>query len=94
MPFAFGEKCKNLQLEQLKIFEFSNVFKAGLWIRIDSIRIQQFSSIRIRIRIHKVIESGSNPDQDPQQYFRRQIFFKDLKVKDISSLYYFYTFPI
>jgi hypothetical protein len=41
----------------------SNSFKAGLWIRIDSIRIriQQYSSIliRIRIRIHKVIESGS-----------------------------------
>jgi hypothetical protein len=38
-------------------------FKPGLWIRIDSIRIriQKFSSIqiRIRIRIHNVIESGS-----------------------------------
>jgi hypothetical protein len=49
-------------------------FLAGFWIRIDSIRI------RIRIRIHKVIESGSNPDRDtnpdPQQYFRRQIFLK------------------
>jgi hypothetical protein len=44
------------------------------------IRIQQFSSIWIRIRIHKVIESGSNPDPesdpDPEQYFRRQIFSK------------------
>jgi hypothetical protein len=37
----------------------------GLWIRINSIRIriQKFSSIRIRI--HTVIESGSNPDPDP-----------------------------
>jgi hypothetical protein len=62
--------------------------KPGLWIRIDSIRIgiriQQFSSIRIRIQ--KVIESGYNPDPDtdpdPQQnrYFRRQNFFKDLKI--------------
>jgi hypothetical protein len=35
----------------------------GLWIRIDSIRIriQHFSSIRI----HKIIESGSNADPDP-----------------------------
>jgi hypothetical protein len=45
---------------------------SGLWIRFDSSRIQKFSSIRIRI--HNVIESGSNPD--PQQYFRRQIFSK------------------
>jgi hypothetical protein len=45
-------------------------YKSGLWIWI---RIQQLSSIRIwiRILIHKVIESGSNPDPDtdpdPQQ---------------------------
>jgi hypothetical protein len=33
--------------------QFQNIFKAGLWIRIDSIRIriQHFSSIQIRIRI-------------------------------------------
>jgi hypothetical protein len=41
-------------------------FEAGLWIRIDSvqIRIQHFSSIRIRI--HKIFESGSYADPDPQ----------------------------
>jgi hypothetical protein len=48
---------------------------AGLFIRIDSIRIririQQFSlirtGIRIRTRISKVTETGSNPypDRDP-----------------------------
>jgi hypothetical protein len=61
---------------------------AGLWIRIDA------------IRIHNVIESGSNPDPDtdpdPQQYFRRQIFSKIIKstkkVIYISSLYYFIPF--
>jgi hypothetical protein len=41
---------------------FQTLKNAGLWIRIGSIRIQKFSSIRI----HNVIESGSNPD--PQQY--------------------------
>jgi hypothetical protein len=43
--------------------------RAGLWIRIGSTRIwiQHFSPIRIRV--HKVIETGSNadPDQDQQQ---------------------------
>jgi hypothetical protein len=40
------------------------------------ILIHHFSSIRIRVRIrsHKVIESGSNADPDPQQNFGRQIF--------------------
>jgi hypothetical protein len=42
---------------------------AGLWILMDSIRIrvriQHFSSIRIRI--HKIFESGSNADPDPQR---------------------------
>jgi hypothetical protein len=42
-------------------------FTAGLWIRIESIRIwiQHFSSIRIRI--HNIFESGSNADPDPQR---------------------------
>jgi hypothetical protein len=61
--------------------------QSGLWIRIDSIRIQKFSSIRIRI--HNVIESRSNPDPDPQQYLRRQIFSKiknqQIKAKDITG---------
>jgi hypothetical protein len=102
--------------EQVRIFHFFSLslffvkaylcyFAKGLWIRIDSFRIQKFSSIRIRI--HNVNESGSNPDpdtdQDPQQYrtyFRIQIFSKirksTKKVKHISSLYryYFYTFPL
>jgi hypothetical protein len=45
---------------------YASVNTAGLWIWIDSIRIQiqHFSSIRIRI--HKVIKSGSNADPDPQ----------------------------
>jgi hypothetical protein len=55
------------------------------------VRIQKFSSIRIRI--HKVIESGSNPDPDPQQYIRRQVFSKIKKsTKKVCTLYYFYTF--
>jgi hypothetical protein len=68
-------------------------FASGLGIRIDSIRIriQQLSSIRIRI--HKVIESGPNPDPDtdpdPQLYFKSKFFqrFENEHVKDISSLY-------
>jgi hypothetical protein len=40
-------------------------FNPGLWIWIDSVRIRSrhFSSIRI----HKVIESGSSAEPDPQQ---------------------------
>jgi hypothetical protein len=59
---------------------FTLNFFPGLWIQIDSIRIRihQFNSIQTWIQIHKVIESGSNPDPDmdldPQQYLRRQIF--------------------
>jgi hypothetical protein len=45
------------------------LYQAGLWIRIDStwirIWIQNFSSIRIRI--HKIFESGSNADPVPQR---------------------------
>jgi hypothetical protein len=47
------------------------VLQAGLCIRIDAIRIQHFSSIRI----HKIFESGSTADQDPQRKIGRQIFF-------------------
>jgi hypothetical protein len=36
--------------------------KLELWIRIDLTRIRHFSSIRI----HKVIESGSDTDPGPQ----------------------------
>jgi hypothetical protein len=63
-----------------------NDFVAGLWIRIDSIWIQKFSSIRIRI--HSVIESASNldTDPDPHQYLRRQIFSKIKESKKSKIL--------
>jgi hypothetical protein len=41
----------------------------GLWNRIDSIRIQHFSLIQIRI--HKMIESGSNVDPDLKRKRRK-----------------------
>jgi hypothetical protein len=40
----------------------------------------------IRIHIHNVIESGSNQDPDPQQYFRRKIFSK-IKKSTKSQIY-------
>jgi hypothetical protein len=54
---------------QDKLCELRLGVKPELWIRIDSVRIQHFSSIRIRfrIRIHKICESGSNAGPDPQR---------------------------
>jgi hypothetical protein len=40
----------------------------------------------IRIHIHNVIESGSNQDPDPQQYFKRKIFSK-IKKSTKSQIY-------
>jgi hypothetical protein len=52
---------------------------SGLWIRINSIRIQKISSIRIRIRIriHKVIESGSGYGSGSTTVLKKTNFFKD-----------------
>jgi hypothetical protein len=62
-----SEKFKNPPVAALS---YGIGYRPGLWILDDS--------IRIRIRIQKVIESGSNPhpdtDPDPPQYFRRQMF--------------------
>jgi hypothetical protein len=58
------------------------VLEPGLWIRIDliRIRIQHFSSIRIRI--YKVTESGSNPDPDPQPWLEhKECFRESLTIK-------------
>jgi hypothetical protein len=83
-PFGWRGKPDNGLIDMIiNSYDFTE-YIAGLWIRIDAIRIrirvQKFSSIRIRIRIHTVIESGFNPDPDtdPQQYryFRRQIISK------------------
>jgi hypothetical protein len=51
------------EFDKLTIDNF-NLLRTGLWIRIDSIRIQHFSSILIRIQ--QIFESESNADPDPQ----------------------------
>jgi hypothetical protein len=62
-----------------------NTKKSGLWIRIDSsrIRIQHFSSIRI----HKIFESGSNADPDPQRKISRQKYLQFLLFPTYYSSY-------
>jgi hypothetical protein len=72
-----------------------HVPKAGLWIRIDSIRIwiRHFSSIQIRIHIYKIIESGSNADLDPELIKNKFLFLvcnsviSKFKVENNTYLY-------
>jgi hypothetical protein len=72
-----------LHFDMSAIQHFPELLVTGLWIRIDliQIRIQYFSSIRIRI--HNVFKSRSNADPDPQQTFR-------IKLEKCTEKYSFY----
>jgi hypothetical protein len=71
LPLEQLENTLERAIENVRQVKKPAKLNQGLWIWIDSIRIQHFSSIRI----HKIIESGSNAYRYPypQQNFGKQI---------------------
>jgi hypothetical protein len=72
---------KKIVVTSSSTVHYKQILHPGLWIRIQMQHFR-FNRIPVRICIHKAIESGSSadpdPDQDPKQNFRKQIFFSNL----------------
>jgi hypothetical protein len=93
--------------ELSKTISFSNFFEIKIWVqsnigvihlnffqKVVSAILYLFSGKTIRIRIHKVSESGSNPDSDPQPCFKSITYYpcgkcntslRSLRVKRVLS---------